>query len=90
MSDNQEKINLLLQKLEVLLKRQDDFSKEISKLSLEIHHLKNEETKEQPKNVPIIEEPLQKAIAQEEYIVIDEADYEAERAAKSNNFHVRT
>jgi len=86
MSDNQEKINLLLQKLEVLLKRQDDFSKEISKLSLEIHHLKNEEFKEKQKNAPIIVDPLQKTPAQEEYVVIDEADYEAERAVKKKQF----
>ena len=40
MADNNDKINQLLEKLEVLLKRQNDFSREISNLQFEINRLK--------------------------------------------------
>lgn len=46
MTDPNDKINLLLEKLETLLKRQDEFSKEINKLKIEINNLKISETKE--------------------------------------------
>ena len=40
MTDNSDKINELLEKLEILLKRQDDFSREIGNLQIEINRLK--------------------------------------------------
>ena len=40
MMDNQDKINQLLNKLETLLKKQDDFSREIKNLGNEIDRLK--------------------------------------------------
>lgn len=43
--DNQNKINQLLDKLETLLQRQDQFSKEINSLRIEIYNLKSSETK---------------------------------------------
>jgi len=43
MKDNQDKINLLLAKLETLVKRQDDFSREINNLRAEIRELKTTE-----------------------------------------------
>jgi len=39
MNPNQDKINQLLEKLDLLLKRHDDFSNEINKLKVEIHSL---------------------------------------------------
>lgn len=50
MTDNNDKINQLLDKLESLLKRQDDFSREINSLQTEIHRLKTSETKQTTKN----------------------------------------
>lgn len=44
MTDNQERINQLLAKLETLLKRQDDFSREINNLRVDIDKLKTSET----------------------------------------------
>ena len=44
MTNNQDKINQLLDKLETLLKRQDDFSREINNLRIEIDRLKTTET----------------------------------------------
>jgi uncharacterized membrane protein len=46
MTNNNDKINQLLDKLELLLKKQDDFSKEISSLQIEITNMKTSETKE--------------------------------------------
>src|SRR5690606_8470467 len=46
MTDNNDKINQLLERLETLLKRQDDFSREISNLQIEINRLKFTETKQ--------------------------------------------
>lgn len=43
MTDNQDKMNQLLDKLEALLKRQDDFSREINNLRNEINTLKTSE-----------------------------------------------
>ena len=40
MTDNTDKINLMLEKLEFLLKRQDEFSKEISTMRIELYKLK--------------------------------------------------
>jgi uncharacterized membrane protein len=48
MPTNQENINQLLQKLEALLKKQDDFSREINDLRIELNKLKTAEV-EQPK-----------------------------------------
>lgn len=50
MTDNNDKINQLLDKLESLLKRQDDFSREINSLRTEINRLKNSETEQTTKN----------------------------------------
>jgi uncharacterized membrane protein len=46
MTDNQDNINQLLDKLESLLKRQDDFSREINNLRIEIDRLKTTETEQ--------------------------------------------
>jgi uncharacterized membrane protein len=53
MTDNNDKINQLLDKLEALLKRQDDFSREINSLRTEIHRLKISETEQTTKNEEI-------------------------------------
>ncbi len=50
MTDNNDKINQLLDKLESLLKRQDDFSREINSLRTEINQLKISETEQTTKN----------------------------------------
>ncbi|MDZ4148064.1 MAG: DUF2339 domain-containing protein [Flavobacteriaceae bacterium] len=61
MTDNNDKINQLLDKLESLLKRQDDFSREINILRIELNKLKNIEqepvifSKEVKQDRPIIE-----------------------------------
>lgn len=49
---NDEKINLLLDKLELLMKRQNDFSREIDNLQIEIYRLKSSE-KEIKKDEPV-------------------------------------
>jgi len=46
MTDNKDKINQLLDKLETLLKRQDDFSREINSLRIEINRLNASEIRE--------------------------------------------
>ena len=56
MTDNNDKINQLLDKLESLLKRQDDFSREINNLRIEINRLKTSETKEAKKTEEIKED----------------------------------
>ena len=43
MTDNNEKINQLHEKLEALLKKQDDFSREVNILRFELNKLKNSE-----------------------------------------------
>lgn len=48
MGDQQDRINQLLDRLESLIKRQDDFSKEINSLRLEIHRLKTPEPDPSP------------------------------------------
>jgi uncharacterized membrane protein len=57
MNNNNDKINQLLDKLELLLKKQDDFSKEISSLQIEITNMKTSETKEVPE-IEAIEENI--------------------------------
>ncbi len=47
MTNNNDKINLLLDKLETLLKRQDDFSREINNLRIEINRLKSTDTEQE-------------------------------------------
>jgi hypothetical protein len=53
MTNNQNKINQLLDKLETLLKRQDDFSREINNLRIEINRLKTTETEQETKKEDI-------------------------------------
>ncbi len=51
MIDNTEKMNQLLEKLELLLKKQDDFSIEINNLRIELNMLKNSEQEQVFENV---------------------------------------
>jgi uncharacterized membrane protein len=64
MTDNHDKLNLLLQKLDSLMKRQEDFSKEIYKLRIEINSLKAEnlDVKPVPDEKPVVE-PLAETIS---------------------------
>jgi uncharacterized membrane protein len=48
MTPNDDRINQLLDKLDILLKRQDDFSHEINELSVEINRLKYSKKVEEP------------------------------------------
>ena len=65
MSDNNEKINQLLAKLDTLLKRQEDFSNEISSLRIELNKLKETsqdtviELKTANQDMPAIESDFQ-------------------------------
>jgi uncharacterized membrane protein len=78
MTDNNDKINQLHDKLEALLKRQDDFSREINMLQIELYKLKNNEQKpvivsEEEKQVsPIIEAGFN---IQNEIIASDDKSY---------------
>ncbi|MEN8126001.1 MAG: DUF2339 domain-containing protein [Bacteroidota bacterium] len=56
MTENQDKINQLLDKLDLLLKRQDNFSREINNLQIEISNLKKSKTKQSIEKKEIIEE----------------------------------
>lgn len=59
MTDNNDKINELLNKLESLLRRQDDFSREINSLRTEIHRLKISETEQTTENEKItLDQPV--------------------------------
>lgn len=58
MTDNQDKINQLLKKLDTLLKRQDDFSIEINDLRFEINKLNLSEKGKDRKKEAIINETL--------------------------------
>ncbi|MEN8248544.1 MAG: DUF2339 domain-containing protein [Bacteroidota bacterium] len=58
MKDNQDKVNQLLNKLEALLKRQDDFSKEISSLKAEISQLKTIESDEGVQKEALMAKPV--------------------------------
>ena len=59
MTDNNDKINELLNKLESLLRRQDDFSREINSLRTEIHRLKISETEQTTENEVIkLDQPV--------------------------------
>jgi uncharacterized membrane protein len=53
MTNNQNKINQLLDKLETLLKKQEDFSREINNLRIEINRLKTTETEQETKKEDI-------------------------------------
>lgn len=55
MTENNDRINQLLEQLELLLKRQEDFSKEINQLRIEVNKLKAQE--QLPASVP--EQPQQ-------------------------------
>ena len=65
MTDNNDKISHLINKLDYLLKRHDDFSKEIDSLRIEINRLKSTEQarsnakEEFKKDIPVIEEVFQ-------------------------------
>ena len=56
MTDNQDKINQLLSKLENLLNRQDDFSRDINSLRIEINRLQNSETEKKAEKADIKED----------------------------------
>jgi len=57
MTDNHDKLNLLLEKLDSLMKRQEDFSKEINNMRIEISHLKSEGLEVEPVQAekPVVE-----------------------------------
>ena len=57
MTDNQDRINQLLNKLEILLKRQNDFSREINNLRIDIHGLKTTKTEQAIEKEKIFVEP---------------------------------
>lgn len=58
MTDNNDKVNQLHDKLETLLKRQDDFSREINNLRVEINRLKVTGQERTPENVvPRLDKP---------------------------------
>lgn len=56
MTNKQDKINQLLSKLENLLKRQDDFSRDINSLRIEINNLQSYETEKKAEKVDIKED----------------------------------
>lgn len=58
MTDNHDKLNQLIEKLDSLMKRQDDFSKEIQNLRIEMSGLKNEglEVNLVPDEKPVVEQ----------------------------------
>jgi hypothetical protein len=56
--DNQEQINQLLNKLQTLLKRQDDFYGEINNLRIEINRFKTITTEQETKKEDIKQEGL--------------------------------
>ncbi len=64
MTTNQDKLNFLIEKLEILLKRQDDFSKEINELRNEVNFLKSTGTEQ-----PDVKEDLPDATHTEQSIV---------------------
>lgn len=68
MTDNNDKINQLLDKLESLLKRHDDFSKEINHLRTEIHQLKTPETEQTTKKDEV-----------KPYLPVDTTDFEIKK-----------
>ena len=74
MADNSDKINELVYRLEILSKKQDAFSREISNLQLEIGILKSrkDETAEVAESAPILEVPIavEMEIIQEKTVVV--------------------
>ncbi|MGE0077159.1 MAG: DUF2339 domain-containing protein [Bacteroidales bacterium] len=61
MNDNQDRINQLVEKFESLLKKQEDFSREINELRVEIINLKKDNIKPveaEVKSPEVIEEPV--------------------------------
>lgn len=68
MTNDQNEVNRLLEKLEFLLKRQNDFSREINNLKTEIHKLRNQKIAEpnkkqetkQNKPVPVTDLKIKK------------------------------
>ena len=53
MTDNQDRISQLLENLETLIKRQENFSREVNELREEINRLKTTETKQTTEKVEI-------------------------------------
>jgi len=70
MTDNQNKLNQLFNNLENLLKRQEEFSKEISKLQTEIVKLKSPKAEE----TDIEEKIIKETVVPEKYIEVEEKD----------------
>ncbi len=77
MIDNNDKINQLLDKLESLLKRQDDFSREINVLRVEINRLKTFETKEEKEDRPVTETDFE---FNKEKVTTDYASYQQQNS----------
>ena len=50
MTENTDKVNLLLNKLEDLVKKQENFSREVSEIREEIVRLKDKENKSEPES----------------------------------------
>lgn len=77
MIDNNDKINQLLDKLESLLKRQDDFSREINVLRVEINRLKTSKTKEEKEDRPVTETDFE---FNKEKVTTDYASYQQQNS----------
>lgn len=81
MTDNQDQINQLLEKLELLSKKQEGFAQEISRLRLEIIALKEAEAQKRwdKDATPLAEEPLLPILAETTREVV-EKDYQVAEA----------
>jgi uncharacterized membrane protein len=77
MTDNNDKINQLLYKLESLLKRQDDFYREINILKTELHQLKTPETELSSKTEEVKVDSL-----------IATVEFEVKKEEITNDIHV--
>ncbi|WP_027137307.1 DUF2339 domain-containing protein [Gaetbulibacter saemankumensis] len=62
---NQNQLNLLLSRLELLLKKQEDFSKEVNALKTEILQLRASQTKEHPANLEVEDTSKEKVSVKE-------------------------
>lgn len=67
MTDNQDKINELLRKLETLTKRQEDFSRDINSLRFEINQLKTSEDEEMVEDDLLFDNSFEPEKTQTEY-----------------------
>ncbi len=81
MTDNQDQINQLLEKLEILSKKHEGFSQEISRLRLEINALKEVDTQKRwdKEATPLAEEPLIPILSEATREVV-EKDYQVAKA----------